>query len=270
MPSLSEFEKTPRRELHVFYVLDTSGSMSGTPIATLNNAMTETVEVLRQQAKSNADALVKIAVLEFNSGCRWLQPKGPEEMEDFIWKDLKAGGLTDMGTALKELDSKLSRHAFLSSMTGAYLPVIIFMTDGYATDDYKKALEQIRKNRWFERGTKIGFAVGQEADVEMVTEIVGSSEAIVQTDDLELFARMLRFVSVTATMMCSKSRTSEEGGGGNGVPGEDIVKEIIGDDPEKDVVNPTKPDPEPVVPDKPIDDPNDDPDPWLFDDADFD
>ena len=258
MPSPSELEKTPRRELHVFYILDTSGSMSGTPIATLNNAMTETVEVVRQQAKSNADALVKISVLEFNSGFRWLQPQGPEEMEHFIWKDLKAGGLTDMGAALKELDSKLSRHAFLNSMTGAYLPVIIFMTDGYATDDYKKALEQIRKNRWFERGTKIGFAVGEEADAEMITEIVGSAEAVVQTDNLELFARMLKFASVTATMLCSQSRTDD-----SEISGKVILDKARVDNPD---MKGALPGPEPFLGDPYVSSDIDEGDEWLFDD----
>lgn len=224
MPEMEKMNGVPRRELHVFYVLDTSGSMSGEPIAVLNGAMTETVEIVRSMAKSNADALVKIAVLEFNSGCRWLQPQGPEQLEDFIWQDLQAGGLTDMGDALKELDSKLSRNKFLSSMTGAYLPVIIFMTDGYATDDYKKALEQIRKNKWFAQGTKIGFAVGAEADQAMIAQITGSYEAVVHTDDLELFARMLKFASITATMLCSESHTTEDG-----VTGADIVAKAKAD-----------------------------------------
>lgn len=219
MPSTYDLGETPRRELHIFYILDTSGSMSGTPIATLNRAVSNTIDQIKQQADSNADALIKIAVMEFNSGFKWLQPRGPEELADFYWQPLEAGGLTDMGAALKELDSKLSRDAFLSSMTGAYLPVIIFMTDGYATDDYKKALEQIRQNKWFNRGTKIGFAVGDEADVGMIAEIVGNSEAVIQTTDLELFARMFRYVSVTSSMLCSTSRTSADA-----VSAGDIVK----------------------------------------------
>ena len=39
---------TIKRELTIFYVLDTSGSMVGTPIATLNRTMTETVEALKR------------------------------------------------------------------------------------------------------------------------------------------------------------------------------------------------------------------------------
>ncbi|MCM1222236.1 MAG: VWA domain-containing protein [Lachnospiraceae bacterium] len=212
MPSMRDLDKTPRRALHIFYVLDTSGSMTGTPITTLNDAMASTVNQIKQLAETNADAIVKIAVLEFNSGCRWIQPKGPEELDDFYWQPLEAGGMTDMGAALKELDSKLSQDAFLNSMTGAYLPVIIFMTDGYENvnaNEYERALERIRRNKWFDRGTKIGFALGEEADVGMISEIVGS-RAVIQTMDLELFAQQIKFVSVTATMLCSTSHTSDD------------------------------------------------------------
>ncbi len=230
MPNFEELEKTPRRELHIFYVLDTSGSMGGTPIATLNRALEETVEILKNQAKRNADALIKISVLEFNSGCHWVNSNGPEEMDDFIWQDLSAGGITDVGAALLELDSKLSRKSFLSSMTGAYLPVIIFMSDGNATDDYSKALDKIRENKWFAKATKIGFAIG-DADVKMISEVVGNPEAVVQTDDLEIFARLIKFASVTASVLSSESRISGESLGGAA-----IVKQVIEEDGLSDSV----------------------------------
>lgn len=210
MPNINELTESPRKELHVFYVLDTSGSMEGQKISALNHAMEECTEALKTLAKSNGDAKLKVAVLEFNSGCRWVTVNGPEDLEeDFEYEYLKPGGLTDIGAALKELNSKLSRHAFLNSMTGALMPVIIFMTDGYATDDYGKALEEIRQNRWFSRATKIGFALGESPDVKMISEIVGNSEAVIKTTDLDLFKRLMRFVSVTASMLVSQSHTTE-------------------------------------------------------------
>lgn len=239
MPGINEFEGTARRELTVFYVLDTSGSMEGAPISTLNKAMEETVEVLRDQAKSNADALLKIGVLEFNTGCRWVQPAGPEELEDFFWEDLEAGGLTDVGAALSELDKKLSRNTFLKSMTGAYLPIIIFMSDGYATDEYKRALDEIRHNRWFNRATKIGFAIGDNPDYKMICEVVGNSEAVVKTNDLETFAKLLKFASVTASMLASTSRPSDAG-----LSGSDIVQKLSEDEEIEKVKN-IEYDPEP-------------------------
>jgi len=225
MPNIQNLEESPRRELHVFYVLDTSGSMSGERISQLNHAMEECTEALKKLAQNNGDAKLKIAVLEFNSGCRWITSNGPEDLEeDFEYEYLKAGGVTDMGTALKELNSKLSRHAFLNSVTGALMPVIIFMTDGKATDDYAKELTEIRKNRWFARGTKIGFAIGDDADEKMISEVVGNSEAVLKVTDLELFKKLMKFVSVTASMLVSQSATTETAS-----TGADIVKQAKAD-----------------------------------------
>lgn len=200
MPTASERGPSPRKELHIFYVLDTSGSMTGTKISTLNHAMEECTQVLKTEAQKNGDAMLKIAVLEFNSGARWITSNGPEAMEDFEWEYLTAGGLTDMGMALDELNSKLHKSEFLGSMMGAYIPIIIFMTDGAATDDYEGALAEIRQNEWFRHSTKIGFAIGDEADSKMIASVVGDSEAVIKTSDLELFARLLRFVTVTSSM----------------------------------------------------------------------
>lgn len=208
----------PRKELHIFYILDTSGSMEssgdtgGTKISMLNHGMEETINALKTLAKKNADAKLKIAVLEFNSGCRWVTSNGPEDLEeDFEYEYLKAGGLTDIGAALEELNVKLNRKEYLGSMTGALMPIIIFMTDGYATDDYESTLEKIRNNRWFARGTKIGFAMGDDADVKMLSSVVGNSEAVIKTSDskLELFERLIKFVSVRSSMLNSKPETPE-------------------------------------------------------------
>lgn len=222
MPNMGEMEKVPNRDLHVFYILDTSGSMAGTQIAKLNRAMEETVIALKEVAKKNADANVKIAVMEFNSNVRWISSQ-PESVEDFIWQDLEAAGLTQVGDALAELNSKLSRNAFLSSMTGAYVPIIIFMSDGYATDEYKRELDKIRQNnKWFRRATKIGFAMGDNADLKMIAEVVGNSEAVIKTDDLDTFAKLIRFASVTASMLASQSQTSN-----TAVDGASIVDEVV-------------------------------------------
>lgn len=227
MPKIDDLDIKPRRALNLFYVLDTSNSMTGDSIDTLNTAMQTTIEVLADHALKNADAQLKISVLEFNSGCEWLQPDGPEDAVDFIWTGVTAKGITDMGHALDELNSKLTKDEYLKSSTGAYLPIIIFMTDGFATDNYKKHLDIIRKNRWFAHATKIGFALGDNPDKQMIAEIVGNSEAVLATKDLDIFSRLIKFISTTSSMMCS----SVDENSGN-VSGADIVKiavEEIGD-----------------------------------------
>lgn len=218
MPTL---DPMPRKDLHVFFVLDTSSSMKEYgKIEMLNRAMKETLNALQEEARKNADAKLNVAVLEFNSGFRWITANGPESLEeDFIWDDLSAGGLTDIGMALGELNKKLSRHSWLGSMTGALMPVIIFMTDGQATDNYKKYLDEIRQNRWFANSVKIGFAVGDSADVDMIAEIVGNIEAVIQTNDLETFRKLLVFASVRSSLLRSQPVIAEE------IDGAKIVEE---------------------------------------------
>lgn len=208
MPKIDILEKAPHTELHVFYVLDTSESMSGSKISVLNHTMEECTEALKTLAKTNGDAELKIAVLEFNSSCNWVTKNGPESMEEFEWEYLDTGGLTNVGAALRELDSRLSSNGFLNSMTGVLMPVIIFMTDGCPTDEYESALHQIRKNKWFKRGTKIGFAIGDDADEAMIASVVGNSEAVIKTIDLERFKRLMQVASVPKSVIVSQSQNT--------------------------------------------------------------
>lgn len=209
MPRPNDMTSATRPILPVFYLLDTSGSMRNQPIGVLNRAMENTIDALKQVAEHNSNAEVKIAVMEFNSNCRWIQPAGPEDLEDFFWQDLAASGMTNVGAALRELNNKLSRNAYLSSMSGNYLPVIIFMTDGYANDDYEPELARILQNRWFAKATRVGFAIGRSPDTQMIARLTGDSEAVIRTDNLGVFARLLRFVSVSASTLASRSHTAD-------------------------------------------------------------
>lgn len=83
---MNEMEPVARPLLPIFFVLDTSGSMTGQPISMLNHAMEEVINIVGNFAASNSDALLKIGVLQFSSGAKWIQPKGLEEFGDFIYK----------------------------------------------------------------------------------------------------------------------------------------------------------------------------------------
>ena len=57
----------------------------------------------------------------------------------------------------------------------------------------------------------------------MIADIVGNSEAVIQTNDLELFKRLLKFVSVTSSMLVSQSVI------GNASDAADIVRRAMQD-----------------------------------------
>ena len=102
-----------RRTMVLFFIVDTSGSMEGTKIGTLNQAIEDVIPEIREISENNADAEIKIAVIEFSTGAKWITPY-PIPAEDFEWQYLNAGGYTDFGEACQQLDEKLSRNSFMS------------------------------------------------------------------------------------------------------------------------------------------------------------
>lgn len=224
-------KEVTRPLLPMIFVLDSSGSMQGEAISQLNHAMEDIVQIVGDFARTNADALLKIGVLEVHSGADWMNPKGLEEFGDFIYKPLKAGGLTDMGYALTELDSKLSRKGdgFLKSNTGRMKPIIIFMTDGEPTDNWEDPLDNIKNNKWYQNSIRIGFAVGNAANETIISQIVGNSEAVISVDNLEQFRANLRAVALKSAMIGSQSHPP----GTKEPSGEDIVKGVKKENPNE-------------------------------------
>lgn len=72
MSMLEEITPSPRRVMTLFYIIDTSESMSGSRIGTVNGAMEECRDLLKEIAKANDDAEIKVAVMQFSSGCYWI------------------------------------------------------------------------------------------------------------------------------------------------------------------------------------------------------
>ena len=170
MGAFDNVDEIPRRVMTLFFVVDTSGSMSGEKIASLNVAAREGIPFISDLSAGNADAQIKIAVLEFSSGTEWMYPQ-PMDAENFQWRDLEAGGLTSLGEACKELDSKLSRtKGFMAEATGSFAPAIILMSDGEPTDNYKHYLDKLKENNWFKAAIKVAIAIGEESNNNILAQ----------------------------------------------------------------------------------------------------
>lgn len=240
---------TPKKVLPIIYVVDVSGSMLGDRIATLNEAMHESMNVLKEVSDDNPDADIRVGVLKFSSGAQWVTKSGLVSLEDFYWNDLQASGVTDLGMALNELDEKMSRNSFLVSETGYCLPVFIFMSDGGPTDNWKKGLSNISSaNRWFIEGRKIAIAIGDEADMDVLKEIVGNEEAVIKPKSLANLKSLIVAVSASASLLAGQSRMV-----GDEAKGKDILEDakgkMSGDSDEPDTEGDVQDEPEDDTPD---------------------
>lgn len=228
MSILEEITPSPRRVMTLFYIIDTSESMAGSRIGTVNSAMEECRDLLKEIAKANDDAEIKVAVMQFSSGCYWITGSNSAiNLEKWKWQDLQADGITDFGSALLELDKKLSRKKFLESQTGAYAPVILLFSDGGPTDNWEKGLQQIKKNNWFKHAIKIAVDIESGADKKVLEAFTGNPEAILDAKDQNSLKKMIHKVSVRASEFQSHSKQSSDE---VSTPEEDsasIVKDVI-------------------------------------------
>ena len=211
MSLLEEITPSPRKVMTLFYLVDTSGSMKGSRIGTVNAAMEECIPLLKEVATANDDAEIKVAILQFSSGCSWITPaSGPVGLDDIIWNDLQAGGMTEFGEALTELHKKLSRNEYLNSQTGAYAPVILLLSDGGPTDNWESALAKIKQNNWFKHAIKIAIDIESGSERAVLAQFTGNPEAILDAKDTATLKKMIHKVSVRASEFQSHSKQSAD------------------------------------------------------------
>jgi uncharacterized protein YegL len=191
-------------------LIDCSMSMEGARIGTVNTTMKELLKEMEDMGE--ADSELKVAILKFSSGCQWMEQKliNPAELAN-SWTKLVADGVTDMGAAFLELNARLSRNQFLQSPSSTFAPIIILITDGEPTDDYKKGLAALKENNWFINAMRIALPVDEGCNMDVLHEFANNKELVLKpvTSAAQLRA-MLRGVVVTASKIGSQSSTGDK------------------------------------------------------------
>src|SRR5918997_2043065 len=98
-----------RKPFYFIFVLDVSGSMMrGGRIQALNNAISEVLPHLKDEARANPHAELLIRVLAFANEPRWVIEE-PTPVEQVHWERLEAvpRGFTELGSALLTLSQAL-------------------------------------------------------------------------------------------------------------------------------------------------------------------
>jgi len=232
---LNDEVEMARRTMVLFFMLDTSGSMQGTKIGAVNHAIGEIIPEIKTISATNADAQIKIAVMAFSNGAEWLTKNGPEEAETYTWRTLQAAGITDMGEACKQLAKKLSTKegGFMREATGSYAPAIFLMSDGEPTDDFDSGLSVLKENNWFKSAVKVAIAIGDDANTDVLAKFVGTPEGVITARDPETLKKWIKFVSVTASKVASKSSNAKSNADGTPAPDnakqDELIKAIKGE-----------------------------------------
>jgi uncharacterized protein YegL len=150
-------------------LLDTSGSMNGTPINALNEGLLAFQQSIQED--SLASRRVEVAIVTFGSG-------GVQKIQDFVTGGdfaaplLQAGGTTPMGEAIRlALEMVRERKAtYRENGVLYYQPWVVMITDGAPTDEWKTAAQAVRGEEAAKGLSFFAIAVGA-ANLQILSEI---------------------------------------------------------------------------------------------------
>ncbi len=198
------------RPLEFIWLADCSISMRNSgKIEALNEAIKKSIPHMREVAYENPNAQVYIRAIKFSSGAEWhIAERTP--VEEFEWEDLEVAGVTDLGAALQLLKGALK----VSEMSDRALPpVIVLISDGQPTDEYKQALASLMEEPWAVKAVKIAIAIGRAANKRVLKEFCGEQGIeVLSADNAETLVEYIKWVS-TVVLQAASSPASQASDG---------------------------------------------------------
>lgn len=138
----TEFANNPESRCPVILLLDTSGSMSGEPIRSLNLG----VEAFKDELATDSLAAKRVEVSVISFGPVKIESEF-QGVELFYPPRLDANGDTPLGAAIELAVQTLTirKAEYKANGISFYRPWIILITDGTPTDNYVKAQQLVHE-----------------------------------------------------------------------------------------------------------------------------
>lgn len=210
--------KASRRKLFFFWLVDTSGSMSGNKIQKVNWAIKHVLPEIEQlQDEERVD--VYMGLIKFGQNADWHGGEAPMEISEFKskWEDMDATG-TETSTS-KAID--LLRGALDIEKLGRrnVPPVCILLSDGYCTDQgnmYEEAIRKLNTIPWGVKAVRLSIGISDgrtpynKAQLDEFISPYLRREGNVDTLDANTPRKLVQYIVVASTSAAKKSSTTDE------------------------------------------------------------
>jgi uncharacterized protein YegL len=147
-----------------------------------------------------------VRALKFSDGAQWHIPTATP-VDQFNWADLQAGGVTSMGMALDMVATELKSFP---TDTKRLPPVLVLLTDGQPTDDFKRGLDELMNVPWGKKAVRIAIAIGKDADISVLEQFTGNKELVLEAKNPQLLIQFIKWAS-TVVKTVSAPRASDNG-----------------------------------------------------------
>lgn len=197
------------RILPVFLLVDTSGSMRGEKIETVNIALKEMLNSF-QKIKS-PKGIINLCIVAFgNNGVEVIKPLSPIADNDSY--TFFADGMTPMGEAFSVVSDMIEDYSVLSER--AYYPSIILISDGNPTDfeDYKENMPIEKIMEWPElqkllqgsrssKSVRLAMGIGGDVDTTVLRAFINDSTIpVIKAYETDTISKFFDWVSMSISV----------------------------------------------------------------------
>ena len=193
------------RRLPIYFLVDVSESMVGTPIEQVQDGIAAIIKELRMDPYALETAFV--SVIAFAGKAKTLSPL--LELYKFYPPKFPIGGGTSLGTALEflmaEMDNSLQKTTM--EVKGDWKPIIFLFTDGTPTDDYSAAFEKWN-NKYRTHCNLVAISLGDNIDTGVLGKITDNVLRLSDTSP-ESFKQFFKWV--TASIKTSSVSVTDAG-----------------------------------------------------------